>query len=193
MLQFVWGAVVSLVQGYESGKQQFFANHLEPLHQRMLVIHKDYLAGFAEAKRYIDSSERPTVEVVSFLRQRRRDLVAERNLAQALSLELGSAERRIVRDEVWDGLQMYCHAVCRYLGGSSSVGGLSWYSEFIDCVESRMRLYYIKDSAIWTPGGFRDSTKSELAEWIAIAIDRELPTAFDPINKHYAFLRTRLL
>jgi len=118
-LKLVWDVLVGLVQGYETGEKEFFATHVEPLHQRMLTIHKDYVAGFEEAKRYLKNNESPPSAVIEFLEQRRRDYVLERELAEKLAEELASAERRLVRDDVWTSLREYCRAVVNYFSAAS--------------------------------------------------------------------------
>ena len=146
-LKLVWDVLVGLVRGYETGKKDFFATHAEPLHQRMLTIHKDYIAGFEEAKRYLENNENPPSVVIDFLEQRRRDHLAERELTEKLAEELASAERRLVRDDVWTSLREYCSAVVNYFSAASEVGGISWYTDFLNSVRAKTRAGY---SDVWS-------------------------------------------
>jgi hypothetical protein len=48
--KIIWELVTQLISGYEREKANLFVNHVEPLQQRMLQVHKDYIAGFEEVE-----------------------------------------------------------------------------------------------------------------------------------------------
>ena len=189
-LKLVWDVLVGLVRGYETGKKEFFATHIEPLHQRILTIHKDYIAGFEEAKRYLENNENPPSAVIEFLEQRRRDYVAERELAEKLAEELANAERRLVRDDVWTSLREYCSAIVNYFSAASEVGGISWYTDFLNSVKAKTRAGY---SDVWSSLAISGSARHDLLKQVREILNVGLPRALSPINTYYAVLRTRLL
>lgn len=189
-LKLVWDVLVGLVRGYETGKKDFFTSHVEPLHQRMLTIHKDYIAGFVEVKRYLEKNESPPSVVIEFLEQRRRDYVVEREMAEKIAQELASAERRLVRDDVWAALREYCRAVVAYFSVASEVGAVSWYTHLINSVKRKTRLGL---DDVWSTGGISGSPRYDLLKQVQGVLDEGLPRALSPINTYYAVLRTRLL
>lgn len=188
-VRLVWDLVVGLIRGYRAGRSDLFESHIEPLYQRMLRIHKDYVDGFEEAKRYLERNEVPPGEVVDFLQERRREYVAEREVAAMLAKELVRADRRVVSDEDWASVRQFCLAVVNYFSSSSYVAGISWYSYFIDKVEDRVSR---GDSMPWARPAIAGDPQGDLLRSIRYTLDVELPHALSPINEYYAVLRTRL-
>jgi hypothetical protein len=189
-LKLVWDALVAVVRGYGTGKKDFFATHVEPLHQRILAIHKDYVRGFEEAKRYLQNGDSPPSAVIDFLEQRRRDYSVERDLAPKLAEELASAQRLLVRDDVWASLREYCSSVVGYFSSVSAVGGISWYTDFIESVKGKTRQ---GSSYVWGAPGISGNARQELFEEVKFVLDVGLPHALSPINTYYAVLRAHLL
>ncbi|MDA0737846.1 MAG: hypothetical protein O3A59_02700 [Nitrospirae bacterium] len=66
-ISLVWDVLVNLIKGYETGKKDLFNSHIEPLHNRILAIHKDYMDGFEEAKSILENQDTPTSEIIKFL------------------------------------------------------------------------------------------------------------------------------
>jgi hypothetical protein len=189
-LSLVWDALVALVRGYETGKKDFFATHVEPLHQRILAVHKDYVAGFEEAKRYLKNGDSPPSAVIDFLEQHRRIYSVERELAAKLAEELASAQRRFVRDDVWANLREFCNAVVKYFSSASAVGEISWYTDFIESVKLKTRQ---GSSYVWGSPGISGNARQDLFQEVKVVLDVGLPGALKPINTYYAVLRARLL
>jgi hypothetical protein len=189
-LKLVADMVLEIIRGYEAGKKEFFSTHVDPLHDRMLTIHKDYIAGFEEAKSYLDSKETPPSQVIEFLEQRRRDYVVERELAEMLAQELANAESRFVRDQAWASLREYCRAIVHYFQAASEVGGTSWYSFFLQNVRARTQAGI---SDVWDSQAISGDARQDLLRQLSQLLDKGLPAAFRPINTYYAVLRTRLL
>lgn len=189
-ITLVWDILVGLVRGYETGKKEFFATHVEPLHERMLAIHKDYIAGFEEVKRYLEKSETPPSGVIEFLEQRRRDYLVERELAQKLAQELADAERGLVRDDVWTNLREYCQAIVHYFSAATEVGGISWYTDFLQSVKARTKA---GSSDVWNSSAISGNARRDLLKQVREVLDVSLPRALSPVNTYYAVLRTRLL
>lgn len=191
-ISLVWDVLVSLIKGYETGKKDLFNSHIEPLHNRILAIHKDYMDGFEEAKSILENQDTPTSEIIKFLEQRRRDYLADRDLAQKLSEELSKAERRIVQDNVWTSVREYCQAVRNYFYATSEVGGISWYTDFLGAVKGKLKVG-IKGADLWTPAGISGSPRRDLLIKIKSVLDTGLPNALSPINTYYAIFRRDLL
>lgn len=189
-IKLVWDLLTGLVRGYETGKKELFNSHIEPLHQRMLAIHKDYLAGFQEVKRHLENNETPPSEIIEFLEQRRRDYVAERDLVEKLAEELASAERRLVRDEVWTNLREYCRAVINYFSAACEIGGISWYTDFLHSVKAKTNAGF---TDVWSSLAISGNARRDLLKQVRDVLDVGLPRALGPINTYYAVLRSRLL
>ncbi len=190
-ISLVWRMIVGLIGGYESQKKGLFEAHVEPLHQRMMAIHKDYIDGFEEVKRYLDNRKTPPSTVIEFLEQRRRDYLCERELVEKIAEALQRAERRCVRDEVWSFLRTYCQDIIAYFYATSEVGGISWYTDFIGIVKSRMKANM---PDVWdTSMSITDGGRADLLNTVQKILDSRLPDAFSRINTYYAILRTRLL
>jgi hypothetical protein len=155
-----------------------------------LAIHQDYIAGFEEAKRYLENNENPPSGVIEFLEQRRRDYLVERELAEKLAQELTSAERRLVRDDVWTSLREYCQAIVNYFSAATEVGGISWYTDFLQSVKAKTKAGF---SDVWNSAAISGSARHDLLKQVREVLDVGLPGALSPVNTYYAVLRTRLL
>ena len=190
--KFLWDMLVGLVRGYESGKKDLFTSHIEPLHDRMMEIHKDYISGFEEVRSLLESKSAPTNDILQFLKDRRRDYLADRVLAQKLSEELLNAERRVVRNQAWESVSSYCTAIQKYFIATSGVGGISWYSSLLDSIEEKLRMGNI-DSLIWTPMQIGGNPREILLQEVNAILDIGLPKALSPISTYYARLRRDLM
>ncbi|SRR6266550_8512531 len=189
-IRLVWDLLTGLVSGYESGKKELFGSHVEPLHQRMLAIHKDYITGFEEVKRHLEDNQTPAARVIAFLEERRRDYLAERELAENLARELAKAERRVVRDEVWVSVREYSQAVANYFLAATQVAGISWYTDFLNMVKVKTNAGF---SDVWDTLAITGSARHDLLKQVRAVLDVALPRALSPVNTYYAVLRTALL
>lgn len=191
-LKLVFTLMIDLIRGYEQGKKDLFTSHVEPLHARMLAIHEDYVEGFEEVERYLASRDVPPAELITFLEHRRRDYLAERDLARKLAQELARADRRLVRDEVWTLLKNYCQAAVTYFSCASGMGGYSWYSDFLHAIRSRVQAG-VTGADVWRSGGFSNNPRGDLLKKVRLNLNERLPGALEPLNAYYAALRARLL
>jgi hypothetical protein len=192
--QLLWQMLVGLVNGYSAQRRNFFEDHVEPLQNKMLEIHKDYITGFEELRRRLKDRTPPTDDLLEFLRERRRDYEFQRQLSRDLALELEKRRSRVVNKELWMAVEDYCGAVSGYFFESAQVGGLSWYSYFIHQVEFRTSIGYGDHYDVWqSPMGISNPADHDLLETVDSVLDKGLPRAFERISKAYAVLRARLL
>jgi hypothetical protein len=103
----VWNMITKLVGAYGAQKKGFFTTHVEPLQVQLLSIHRDYISGFEEARKIIRENAAPDVDVWEFLRERRRDKEAERDLTRSLAAELEKVRRRFLGDSTWIAVEEY--------------------------------------------------------------------------------------
>ncbi len=190
-ISLVWKMVTELVNGYSSDKKDILTIHVEPIHSTMLEIHKDYISGFQDALKHIKNKEIPPSQVIEFLKQRRRDYEAQRDLAEKLALEFDAAPRRVIGTDTWANIKGFCSAVVDYFIADSNVTGLSWYSFLIDDVESKVNsgLY----TSVWDTGAIYGDPRHELEKGINQALNVGLPEALSRINRYYAALKRQLV
>jgi hypothetical protein len=186
----IWTMLTKLVGAYGTQRREFFTKHVEPLQDQMLSIHKDYISGFEEARKLIRTNAAPDGAVWEFLRERRRDNEAERQLAQSVASELEKARRRFFGDSTWVAVEDYCRSVIDYFTASSEPGGLSWYSNFLDMVEGH---YRITGRPKYSFTGFSTDPRRDLLEALDYTLDYKLPGAFKDVSNKYAHLRSILL
>ena len=103
--------LAGLVNGYASQKRTLFEDHVEPLQNRVVEIHKDYITGFEEVRRHLKDRTRPTDDLIEFLRDRRRDYEYHRQLTRDLAVELEKRRGRVINDEIWMAVEEYCRAI----------------------------------------------------------------------------------
>lgn len=193
-LKFIWDMIVGLIKGYEAEKSKLFENHVEPLHQKLLLIHMDYIAGFQELKRHLQDKSKPLPEVVEFLEERRRNKAALRGLAGNITKELEAAERRLVRADAWDEIKAFTTAIAEYLDASVRFTGSTWFSGYLDLVKQKIKLGaenpWFDISIHGEPKG--DRARQDLINMITPILDRDLPSALVQVNASYAKLKTLL-
>jgi hypothetical protein len=189
-VKIVWDMLVGLIQGYSKRQADLFQQHVEPLHARMQEIHKDYLKGFVELRAHLTDRSVPPAHIIEFLKDRRREYAAERDLADKLSKELEKADLLTANDSVATAVKEYCRAITRYFSSASEIGGLSWYTDFIQDVEARVRLE-IRD--VWGTLAISGNPRRELLEKVDWTLNEGLAKALSPVNAYYAVLRTKLI
>lgn len=192
------GLVTTLVRAYAQRKTDLFRNHVEPLHAHVLKIHEDYLRGFAELRDHLRDRSVPPEQVVAFLRDRRREHAALRDLVKSLSSELASAKKRGFSDAVWQALGDYCNAVLDYFDASRGMAAVSWYSDFIQDVEANLAFRielpeYPRHRNAWVASGIAGDPAADLLENAERTLDLYLPNALSAVNQTYARLRTMLV
>jgi hypothetical protein len=190
-LKVVGDLLTGAIRGYESGKKQLFKTHIEPLHDMILAIHKDYIKGFEEAKRHLEDKTTPPGSVVEFLEERRRDYLDQRDMAAALAEALANAERRPVRGDAWETLKAFCEAVSNYFSSGTGLGGYSWYSEFMESVKFKSKLR--SSPNVWDAPFISNDARKELLEDAGNILNTRLPGALSRINTYYAMLKVSIL
>jgi hypothetical protein len=195
VLNTVFGMIGSFLAVHDAQKEKLFEKHVEPLHQRMLAIHQDYVTGFSEVKRHLEDKTQPGADLILFLEQRRRDYSAERDLAIQLAEKLADAERRAVRPDAWGALKAYCEAVSDYFFAPSQFAHKTWYTRYLEKVKANI---HFATPNVWFDGSIYGDPKGEHARTQLIymatsVLDRELPAALKDVNATYARLRALLL
>lgn len=187
-----------LVQAYADRKANLFRNHVEPLQNHVLQIHDDYVRGFTQLRDHLRRRTMPPQEVVGFLKDRRRDLDARRDLVSNLSAGLAQAKKRGISLSVWEVLSEYCDAVLSYLESSGGMAAVSWYSGFIEDIELNIRLQQeYPDSRrhrnAWDPTGIAGDPAGDLLNNAETTLDLYLPKALSRVNQAYARLRAMMV
>lgn len=111
----LWRLVRGILNGYETRRRGFFESHIESLQGRMTAIHKDYTHGFEDIRRHLAEASKPSAAMIQFLRHRRREYEAERDVSRALARELRKARKLGVHGEGRKATQAYCRSVLHYL------------------------------------------------------------------------------
>jgi hypothetical protein len=189
--QFVLGKLEGIIKAYSSQKRDLFVDHIEPLQEKMIAIHKDYISGFQEVRGLIKNDARPSGEIIEFLRERRREYDSQRQLSRHLAEEIEKAKKLPLDKKLLETVSAYCDSIVEYLNASSSMGAISWYSHFIDNVRFRSGLE--RENNIWEEKSISGNPRDDLLGIIDTVLDKLLPRAFDKINATYAALRVKLL
>lgn len=192
--KLVWDLIAGLIQGYEGEKAKLFERHVEPLHQKLLEIHADYIAGFVEVRQRLQERTTPLPQVIAFLEERRRHGAAQRDLTARVAAELARAERRLVRADAWDEIRIFTTAIGEYLDASVRFTGFTWFSGYLDLVKAKVALGadnpWFDVSVHGNPRG--DRARQDLLNAITPILDRDLPQALAVVNASYARLHTLL-
>jgi len=190
-IKLIWNLVAGLVKGYEGEKRKLFEKHVAPLHEHMLRIHADYIAGFQELRRHLEDKSKPLPEVIAFLEERRRNAAALRDLASQITKQLDAAERRLVRADAWDEIKIFATAIAEYLDASVRFTGLTWFSGYLEVIKEKVRLGaenpWFDISIHGNPKG--DRARQDLINMVAPIVDRDLPCALSRINASFARLK----
>jgi hypothetical protein len=189
--EFLWNVVSELVKGHGTQKKEFFQNHIEPLQDRVLRIHQDYIAGFEEVRRLIKDDSKPSEEIIEFLLERRREYDSQRQLSRHMAEEIEKAKKLPIDKKLLEAVSNYCDSIVEYFNASASIAGVSWYTEFIDNVRFQSSLRTV--DVVWKGSGISGNPRSDLLESVDIVLDKFLPMAFDKVSAMYAALRAQLL
>ncbi len=185
----LWSMLSRVFNDHRARREEFFIAHIEPLQDKVIEIHKDYIKGFEEVRSQIANGARPPMEFVEFLRSRRRDMECQRQLSRQLARVIRQHRRRGMTDNNWKAIESYCRSVTRYFHASANLGDISWYSDFLNFMES-----YISQGVddIWGRMPISpDSQRSMLGEVDNVL--KNLPKAFDRVCARYADLRSLML
>lgn len=189
LASLVWGIVSKLVESYSSLRPAFFETHIEPLQNRFLQIHKDYVQRFAAARQALLDA-RPPESVIAFLKERRLEYEYERQAARDVATALESHRKRGLTDDRWRDVEAYCTAILGYMQASASGAGYSWYTDFMRATENRLRGGL---SSAWPDDGFSGNPRRDLVHDIDRIINVRLRHASEEVSRAYAKLRATLL
>jgi hypothetical protein len=196
--KLVWDMIAGLLGAHDKNKVDLFNNHVEPLQQRVALIHKNYTQAFLELRSGLRSGDFKLTDAVRFLEQRRQDFQYERDLATKVAARLSDAERRPVRADAWSDVQKYCIAIDHYL---SSPYDLHRTTFFTSLLETAMRegertasnYRFVRTIEELQAESTPQLVSREFAVRVDALIDHVLPQAIATVNDAYARLRALLL
>jgi hypothetical protein len=186
----LWHMIADSLRAYVSRRDKFFDRHIEPLQAKILLIHHDYIDGFEEIRQYLIDGTTPPARFVEFLRERRRDTECERQLSRNLAKAIREHRKLGMTDDTWKKVESYCRSIGRYLQASSAMGGVSWYSSFLDTMDHFIELG-IED--VWERMPIAPNPRKVMLENASYVLDNQLPKRFNRVSENYAAIRSRLL
>lgn len=190
-IEFLWKVLERVIEAYGSQKKKVFENHVEPLLEKMKVIHKDYITGFTEFRHHLDKGTKPSNELLDFLSERRRDYAQDRQLVNDMAEKLKELQKVGMKDEDIKALQAFAEAILEYFFASSEIGRISWYSDLIEIVRWQSKFDAIPD--VWQTDSISGYSPDILLPVVDHMLNKELPNAFKKVSETYADLRVRLL
>jgi hypothetical protein len=191
--QAIWGLVKGLLESHDKAKAELFQVHVDPLHQRILALHKDYMAAFAELRARLAKPETTMSDVVSFLEQRRMDFLCERDLAAQTALAFSQAERRLVRLDASQEVFKFCVAVASYLYSPYEfLPRGSFFTSVISVADPARNLDYSKALQL-SPSAEPAVLAWEFTDLVREIHQRLLPSKMSEVNAAHARLRVLLL
>ncbi|EOE2083704.1 hypothetical protein ACKBF6_003488 [Vibrio cholerae] len=182
--------IANIAERYNSKRGEILEEHVEPLYEKMQLIHNDYLKGFLEAKRCIENDEDPSRDLSKFLEGRRLTQLAEREAADSFANSISDLEKTLLSKEEQVLIREFAQACIDYLKRSSRIGSISWYSEVI-----RLNAMYVDfreqglEGKAWEHPENGDNVKARLLEHLSFLLDGELSMAFKPVNNSYFNIR----
>lgn len=192
-LKLIWDLIVGTLKGYKSSRATLLKDHIDPLHDRVLRVHKDYMSGFSEARRMLADFEKPTASTIQFLRERRNAYQGEHDLSERLAIALSRERPSLAGDELWSLLGTYCKSIVTYFNQATPLGRFTWYEGFIDQAEQKLHLG-LDGKDIWFDPTVHDrDPRQDLLHEIDDILNRWLPNALAEVNTAYADLRRKLL
>jgi hypothetical protein len=193
-LSLVWDLLKTLVSGPVAVRHDFFKDHVEPLQAKMADIHKDYISGFQEIRRHLKDQSEPASDLIEFLKERRRAYDHERVLALQVANELEMVRKVGINSDLLELVKGYCESILKYFSASASMAGFTWYSGFIDTVETWIKSGYgSMGESVWREVGYSSKPREELLAAVDSVLDERLPQAFAKVSGLYALLLARLL
>lgn len=182
--------VVGLAGGNLGTDPKFFATQVEPLQEKIIEIHKDYIAGFEEIRKHLKDNTRPPSELLDFLKHRRRLYEYEHFMLRDLTLELQKAQATMPTQNLWVALNDYCIAVLAYLSATGRIGGFTWFTQFLKFVQMVIDHGYGYDGEdVWSEVGFSGHPRQELLAVVDGILDQGLPQGFAKVSASYARLK----
>ena len=132
----IFDMIMAMIRSDISDRETFFRNHVEPLYEKLIQIHKDYIKGFQEIRAKIQDGSFSDEELISFIRERRRDYAHERQLAQALAIEMKKAEHKRFSGDIGFAVEDYCQSILNYFSFMSKFEFGTSFSELISRLEA---------------------------------------------------------
>ncbi|EJF1759405.1 hypothetical protein RKK48_003550 [Vibrio cholerae] len=182
--------IANIAERYNSKRGEILEEHVEPLYEKMQLIHNDYLKGFLEAKRCIQNDEDPSRDLSKFLEGRRLTQLAQREAADSFANSISDLEKTLLSKEEQVLIREFAQACIDYLKRSSRIGRISWYSEVI-----RLNAMYVDfreqglEGKAWEHPENGDNVKARLLAHLSFLLDGELSMAFKPVNDSYFNIR----
>jgi len=190
VIELLWKMIEELIKGQGSQKKELFENHIEPLQNRVIEIHNDYVSGFEEVRFHLRENKKPPEELIEFLLARRRDYEYNREMTRALATELAKIRRAGLRNDNLAAVENYANAVLDYLSAPSLATSLTWYTRFIEQVRWNMEMGL---DDVWKIEYMSGLPHQELLESVDYVLNHGLPSSFKDLSTAYANLRTRFL
>ncbi|WP_436323309.1 hypothetical protein ACSEYT_06630 [Vibrio cidicii] len=193
VLKNIVETIGSIAGGFNGKRSEILEEHIEPLYEKMKLIHNDYLYGFLEAKRCIENDEDPSKALSSFLEGRRLMALTEREAADSFAKSLVDLEKTLLSKQEKKLISEFATACINYLKRSSRIGKISWYSEVI-----RINAMYIDfrgkglTGKAWEHPENGDNVKARLLDHLSFLLNGELGMAFEPVNDGYFNVRKAL-
>ena len=183
--------ITGLINGYEKEKEKILEKHIDPLYEKMLHIHNNYLSGFQEIQLSLKDKSKSINDIIYIAKTQRRKEAALRNVASTISIEIEAAERRLVRVKTWDEIKAFTISIGEYLNTNNINGSL--YTGFIDTLDKKIIIEFeMHDGVDKKYYEINESYRSELMQQVEYILDYELPNKLSLINSHYAKLRMLL-
>jgi hypothetical protein len=209
-LKTVYDLLAGLVSAKHANKKAFFETQVEPIQKKLARVHADYQKGFTEVRSLLDKRETSSNELahlrelLEFLRERRREYEAERQLLQDLGTELRKAGKHGLAGQDWALVEAYCQAVVHYFTAGARAGGAtgySWFTDLIEIVERNARLLENHSKQlerdvtmnVWFTTSISGNPMRDLREGVDQVLNKDLPYAFSQVTNAYAALRAHLL
>ena len=176
----IFDIFTAMIRSDISDRESLFRNHVDPLYEKLIKIHKDYINAFIGVRDKIKANSLSNEELISFLRDRKREYDLERKLAYALAVELKGTGSKRFSGEIGSAVEEYCHSICGYfsiirevsINDSDSLPRISTaFSEMISLLE----------------------VKQGISEMLDFTIEEGLPQAFNKITSAYAKLKIILI
>lgn len=207
--QAIWKMLATALSMHDKAKADLFNQHVEPLHQRLVLVHKDYVQAFARLHDELLEPDATIQDAIKFLERRRLDLLHERDLARQIADELASAERRPVRGDAWEALLEYSSAIDTYLTSpyqfqpGSGLTGLVQFARHTASRGSSLKgvLQFARQISsggtgyhpLWNEENDQRAQLAIFTERVELITFHLLPSAFSNVTATYARLRTLLL
>lgn len=189
-IQWICDKLVGLVKGRSIEKADLFKNHVDPLYKEVEKLYKDYQKSFVELRKHLMDNTVPSNEIVEFLKERRLQYDANRDLTQRLSEALIKEDRSGLSKKNYELIKAYCESILKFFSVTGSIGGTSWYSFFVEGVERRIQMGFTE---VWETSAITENPRRALLTQVNGVLENQLKQAFSSINRDYSKLKVNLL